>query len=234
MGRPVTALVLGGTGAVGSQIIEILLERKAKVIATSRDGKRLNSRSIPVQWNAENSLPLSMHLDKEDRHLLVFYCVGASSSKMKVSETDCNEFRDLFEVNVLGFVRVLHAIKTCTLESVDCVAISSDATVSARALNGPYSASKSALEIVSRTIASEEGSEFFRFNVLAPSLIDSEMARSINRKIGNLNFQDVTSRLPMGRAISPEEVARAAVDLAGAKQWSYTNGQVFRISSPPR
>jgi len=228
------ALVLGGTGAVGKEIVQILLSQGFELFVTSLNGVSDDARVTSIKWSATEQFDPPRQLFEGITKLSVFYCIGVPSSKQLVRDTPIEQFKDLFDTNVLGFVRAYKAIRTSNLEDVSVVAISSDATVSAREKNGPYSVSKTALEVVARTIACEEIGGKFRVNVIAPSLIDSPMARNINRLMGEPDFGRVTSRLPQGRAISPKEVALAAVDIATASQWSYANGQVFRLSSPPR
>ncbi|PCH73959.1 MAG: hypothetical protein COC12_04350 [Rhodobacteraceae bacterium] len=228
------ALVLGGTGAVGREIVQILLSQGIEVFVTSQNGVSHDARVTSIKWNATEQFDPPRQLFEGITKLSVFFCIGIPSSKQLVRDTPIEQFKDLFDTNTLGLVRVYKAIRTSDLEDVSIVAISSDATVSAREKNGPYSASKTALEIVARTIACEENGGKFRINVIAPSLIDSPMARKINILAGETDFRKVINRLPQGRAISPKEVALAAVDIATASQWSYANGQVFRLSSAPR
>lgn len=228
------ALVVGGTGSVGQEIVKNLERQSIRSYYTSRRAENISNTTTGILWDAPGRFVPPKELLSEDRPLLVFYCVGSPSSKLPVRETEIEEFSRLYDTNCLGLVQVYQALKKSGQKELSVVAISSDATVSARSNNGPYSASKSALEVISRTIACEDGQAGTRINILAPSLIDSPMARQINRSIGRADFDDVVRDLPYGRAISPAEVARAAVDIAMADQWSYANGQVFRMSAPPR
>ena len=228
------ALVVGGTGAVGREIVELLLQRNLEVFSTSRRGEQVDSRVITLKWEASEKFNPPGALCDGGPKLLVFYCVGTPSTKNLVRDTPIEEFSELFDKNALGFVRVYKAIRDCTFGDVNIVAISSDATMSARSRNGPYSVSKTALETVAHTIVREEEKEGFRLNIVAPSLIDSPMARRIKELAGEPDFEKAIRDLPQNRAIAPKEVAQAAVDIAMADQWSYANGQVFRLSSLAR
>ena len=228
------ALVVGGTGSVGKKIVGILSAQGADVFYSSRATRGPLTEGTHFRWDASEKFVPPKNLICRDAELLLFYCVGLPSSKQTIRETKISEFERLFQSNALGLIRVYQAIKNAGQVRLNIIAISSDATLSARPNNGPYTISKVALETIARTIAFEDGESGTRINVLAPSLIDSPMARKISGYAGRKNFSDVVSTLPNGRALVPAEVARAAIEMSLSKSWSYTNGQVFRLGAPPR
>ncbi len=228
-----TALVVGGSGAVGSEICAQLLAKNLRVFATcTSDGAHRGAQWI--RWTVGQSFQPGSAL--EDSALqAIFYCVGAPSSKLNLLETPLDEVAKLYAINACGFMAVLGSLKsTIRRSATSIVAISSDATTSTRRLNGPYTASKLALEAFARTIAIEEQGHGVRANVVCPSLIDSPMGDLSLRRSGVTDLDAHKKTLPGARALSPGEVARATISLAFDPQWAGCSGQVYRIGAPPR
>ena len=88
----------------------------------------------------------------------LIYAAGIGSTKRSVVDTALDEFEQLWQANAMGFVAIWQA--TADLARADgasVVVISSEATRTAGGGNGPYSASKAALETIAAVRALEEG-----------------------------------------------------------------------------
>jgi NAD(P)-dependent dehydrogenase (short-subunit alcohol dehydrogenase family) len=228
-----SALVVGGSGAVGTAICDQLICLGLTVYATrTTDGSQQHVRWL--RWSAGEPFTPGQALGNADLRAL-FYCVGIPSSKTRLLETALDEVTQSFAINATAMLSVLTNLRSTIRRSGTCViAISSDATTSTRALNGPYTASKLALEAFCRTIAIEEQEHKVRANVLCPSLIESSMGDASLLRSGVTDLAAHKVALPGGRALSPAEVARAAISIAFDSQWQLCSGQVFRLGAPPR
>ena len=76
-----------------------------------------------------------------------------------------------------------------------------------------YSATKSALDAITRVLAVELGGRKIRVNTVAPGPIETDGTRSAGLIGSELEKQLVTST-PLGRLGQPEDVARIVVFLA--------------------
>lgn len=228
-----TALVVGGSGAVGLEICAQLLTKNLRVVATcTSDGSHRDVEWI--RWKVGQAFRPGSALEGSVLQA-IFYCVGSPSSKLSLLETTLEEVTNLYAINACGFLEVLGSLKdTIRRSATSIIAISSDATTSTRRLNGPYTASKFALEVFARTIAIEEQKHGVRANVVCPSLIDSPMGNLSLRRSGVTDVDAHKKTLPGGRALSPGDVARVAISLAFDPQWAGCSGQVYRIGGPPR
>src|SRR5256886_7348468 len=160
------------------------------------------------------------------------YAAGVGSTKRPVVETPLDEFQQLWQVNALGFVAIWHAVAgPARADAASVVAISSEAARTAGGGNGPYSASKAALETILLTLAKEEAAHGVRVNIVSPSLVASPMAETMLAHKGIEAPAEYYAALPFGRALEAGEVAELVVDVAAGEHWRYASGQIVRLAA---
>ena len=79
-----------------------------------------------------------------------------------------------------------------------------------------YSASKGAIALLTKSLALDLGRDGIRVNCLCPGITDTPMLREHlgHGDEGEARILERLSRVPLGKILSPEDVARAAVYLA--------------------
>jgi NAD(P)-dependent dehydrogenase (short-subunit alcohol dehydrogenase family) len=83
---------------------------------------------------------------------------------------------------------------------------------------GAYSVSKAGLLGLMRGLARELGPAGVRVNALAPGLVETRFAQALFQD--RSAYEDIVSRVPLGRHGQPEDIAGAAVFLASeASAW---------------
>jgi len=103
---------------------------------------------------------------------------------------------------------------------------------------GAYAASKAALESLTRTMAIEYARRGVRANLIAPGIVPVERTEGFFRDNPEV-LRGWTDRIPVGRAGSVEEVARACLPLienewiTGAV-WQIDGGMMARANMPER
>src|SRR6266508_2319602 len=213
------ALLVGGTGAIGTAVVDRLVKRGYAVVATYR-GQERPVRDGETTWagfDAHEPETAASVADavRADGHPLraVVYAAGVGSTKRPVVDTPLDEFQQLWQVNALGFVAVWQAIAPVARgQAASVVTISSDAARTAGGGNGPYSASKAALETVALTLAKEEAAHGVRVNVVSPALVASPMAETMLAHKGIADPAGYYRSLPSGRALGIDEVAELVVE----------------------
>ena len=89
----------------------------------------------------------------------------------------------------------------------------------------PYSAAKAGVIGLTKSAAKELASRNITVNAIAPGLIQTDMTAAFTEKA----MADMVSRIPLGRAGTPEDVAGVALFLA-SKQADYITGQVIHVN----
>ncbi len=97
--------------------------------------------------------------------------------------------------------------------------ISSVAATSSMAEGTIYAATKSALDTITRTLASELGPRNIRVNAIAPGAVETEGVQAAG--FAGSDFQkQIVAGTPLGRLGEPDDIARVAVFLASdASGW---------------
>lgn len=87
-----------------------------------------------------------------------------------------------------------------------------------------YAAAKAGVVGITKTAARELGRKNITVNAICPGFIDTDMTRGVPEKVWDL----MVSKIPMGRAGKPEDVANCIAFLA-SDQASYINGEVINV-----
>lgn len=236
-----SAIVFGGFGAVGHAIAGSLRRRGIPRIYIASRSARASCKNEPditaLPFDAENGWDTgSTKLPWQDGDAALtgaFYCIGIPSTKRTIAETPPDEFLHLMNVNAVGFVRAFHSVADALRRSRGSfIALSSDATNTVSGRNGPYTASKVALEALALTLAKEESANGVRVAVVAPSLIDTPLGEHVLKLKGVQDKAAYVRQLPWGRLLTADEVAEVATALCYDDPWSYMSGEVIRLSAP--
>jgi NAD(P)-dependent dehydrogenase (short-subunit alcohol dehydrogenase family) len=235
--RPL-ALVVGGTGVIGTAVLDRLVKRGHAVLATYRnqgrpirDGETIWARFDAREPETATSVAEAVRGDGRPLRTLV-YAAGIGSTKRSIVDTPLDEFQQLWQVNAFGFAAVWQAVADLArADAASVVAISSEAARTAGSGNGPYSASKAALETIVLTLAKEEATHGVRCNVVSPSLVASPMAETMLAYKGIEAPREYYASLPFGRALDAGEVAELVVEVAVGEHWRCASGQVLRLAA---
>jgi len=125
-----------------------------------------------------------------------------------------SEFHRQFNTNVLGpLLATRDALDLFGTEGGSVINVSSVVSTGAVPGSVVYSATKGALDAVTRVLAAELGARRIRVNTIAPGGVETEGTRSLG--IVGSDFQkDMIAKTPLGRFGQPEDIAQVAVFLA--------------------
>jgi 3-oxoacyl-[acyl-carrier protein] reductase len=134
------------------------------------------------------------------------------------------EFHRQFNINVLGpTLAAREAVKFFPVEGGSIINVSSVAAYNSPANSVVYSATKAALDTVTRVLAAELGPRKIRVNSLNPGGVETEGTHRIG-VIGSDFEKDIIRRTPLGRIGQPDDIAKVAVFLA-SDDAGWVNGE---------
>ena len=125
-------------------------------------------------------------------------------------------FHRQFNLNVLGLILTTQqAVKQFGPAGGSIVNISSVASSAAPPTGSVYSATKAAVDAVTKSLAKELGPRKIRVNAINPGMVETEGVHSAG--IADSDFRkQVEATTPLGRIGQPQDIAAAAVFLASA------------------
>lgn len=231
------ALVTGSTSGIGMAIAKQLIKDGFTVAFHSKS-------SIPVGQLLAKSYPGSSYFQadlsdqSQSQNLIADVIsrygrldvlvnnagISATIPHPSLKEATPEIWRDLYEVNVIApWILIAEAEKTlrqsATHECPSCILnISSHAGIRPKGASIPYSASKAALNHMTKLLALNLA-PLIRVNAIAPGLVDTPMSQ--NWTAAQQLWKD---RSPMGRGAQPEEIAKVASMLIASH---YITGEIL-------
>ncbi|MGZ4794483.1 MAG: SDR family oxidoreductase [Acidimicrobiia bacterium] len=215
-------LITGAGRAIGRATAEELIARGHDVVATARDTKLLDDlvggRVLPLDVTDDASVATCMAAAGElDAVVNNAALIGSGP----LDGYPIDQLRRVLETNTLGALRVIQAVLPAWRErgSGIVVNVSSVQGRVATPLEGPYAASKYALEAISESLHYEVGHFGIRVVVIEPGYIAPGMKRGDDHR-GDGAYDDLWEQWtgtdaklngPDGRP-GPELVARAIAD----------------------
>ena len=233
------AIVTGGGSGLGLAIAHKFVQQNIRTIITGRNEEKLNeaakelgSLCIPLAFDITD---LSV-IQQKIKYIVETYGTidilvnnaGINMKKDLIDVTD-EEFQTILQTNVLGvFVITREAAKVMLAQkSGSIINISSMASQYGIPKVIAYTASKSAIEGMTRAMAVELSPSNIRVNCIAPGFIETQMsAKALNSDPERKD--KVLKRTPMGKLGIPTDVANAAYFFASDES-SFVTGTILPV-----
>jgi NAD(P)-dependent dehydrogenase (short-subunit alcohol dehydrogenase family) len=213
-------LVTGGTAGIGLACARLLAEEGAEVIITGRDGSRgdaaasTHERLRFVQADlADLGSVESLAEVIGDVDILVNN--AATFPGALTVDQDIASFERTFDTNVRGTYFLTARLVTGMLERGRGSIVNVTSMVASKGVPAAsvYSASKAAVESLTRTWAAEFGGRGVRVNAVAPGPTRTE---GVLAEWGDTN-EELGRALPLRRTADPQEIAQAVLFLASPR-----------------
>ncbi len=148
---------------------------------------------------------------------------------MPLEGIDAKHFHKIFDLNVLGLILTTQAaVKQFGSSPGSVINISSVAATSAPPQTAVYSASKAAVDAVTKALAQELGPKKIRVNSVNPGMVDTEGFPTAG--IDESDFRKQTEmQTPLGRIGKPKDIAPIVAFLA-SDDADWITGETFYIS----
>jgi len=228
MSTPRTVLVTGGNRGIGFAIAQEFVAAGHRVAVTSRSGEGPEG-SLTVKADVTDSASVDAAFTEIEAQLGPVEVVVANAGinrdmlMMRMSEDD---FTSVIDTNLTGAFRVVKRASKGMLKARfgRIVLISSVVGLYGSAGQVNYSASKSGLVGLARSITRELGARGITANVVAPGFIETDMTAALPES----QQAEYKKNIPAGRFASPAEVAKVVAWIAGDDA-GYISGAVIPV-----
>ncbi len=140
-----------------------------------------------------------------------------------------DQFHRMFNTNVLGLMLATQeAVKAFGPEGGSVINIGSTASAVTPPASAVYTATKGAVDAVTRVLAKELGPKKIRVNSINPGMVETEGTHSIG-VIGSAMQTQFEAQTPLGRIGQPSDIAPLAVFLASADS-GWLTGEILLAS----
>jgi 3-oxoacyl-[acyl-carrier protein] reductase len=240
------ALVTGASKGIGAEIARELGSRGAAV-AVNYSGSKTAAEKVVAEIKAQGGNAIAVQANVADPDtigpLVATVARELGPIDILVNNAGIYEFAPLeavtpehfhkqFNVNVLGLLLTTkEAVAKFNAKGGSIINIGSVAAdgVPTAAV---YSATKGAVDTVSKALAQELGAKKIRVNSLNPGMVETEGVHAAGF-IGSDFQKKVESETPLGRIGQPQDIATVAAFLA-SDDAAWVNGQTIQVAGGNR
>ena len=223
-----TVLVTGGNRGIGFAIAEEFLALGHRVAVTARSGEGPEG-SLTVRADVTDGESLDAAFAEVEQKLgpieVVVANAGVTRDTLLLRMSD-DDFTSVVDTNLAGAFRVVKRASKGMLKARfgRIILVSSVVGLLGSAGQVNYSASKSGLIGLARSVTRELGSRGITANVVAPGFIETDMTAELPEQ----QQADYRKSIPAGRFATATEVARVITWLASDDS-AYISGAVIPV-----
>jgi NADP-dependent 3-hydroxy acid dehydrogenase YdfG len=239
------AVITGASSGIGEATAEALAAEGASVVIAARRRERLEDLVERISGDGGKAVAVECDItDEEQAHGLIRQAKDEfgrvdilvnNAGVMQLSEVEkglSNEWRTMFEVNVLGLLYVTDAAIEAMKEqgSGHLVIISSLASRGTRPALGVYSGTKMAVNGISEALRQELLEDNIRVTMVEPGAVETELPEHITDEEARQGLNTMLEQLEPLRA---EDIANAITYVVTQPQRVSINEILIRPSQQP-
>jgi 3-oxoacyl-[acyl-carrier protein] reductase len=237
------ALVTGASKGIGAAIARHLAAEGASVVVNYSSSKEGGERTVgEIAKQGGKAVAVQADVSKPEDIGRLFARAREAFGKVdilvnnagiyefaSIEQVTPEHFHRIFNLNVLGLLLASQeAVKQFGPEGGSIINISSVAATLAPPTTSVYSATKAAVDAVTRSLAQELGARKIRVNSINPGMVETEGTHSAGIIGGDWRKQ-VEAQTPLGRIGKPDDIGPAAVFLA-SDDAAWITGETFYIA----
>ena len=223
-------LITGGSRGIGAAAVRLFAARGCRV-AFLYEKNEAAARALSAETGAE-----AIACDVADGPAVERAVAGLApvdilinnaglSHVGLISQITPEQWDRLFAVNVKGIYHTVRAVLPGMLQKqAGCILnVSSMWGQAGASCEAAYSATKGAVDALTKALAKELGPSGIRVNGVSPGMIDTDM----NAHLSAEDVAALAEETPLGRIGTPEQVAEALWDLSRAE---FITGQILAVN----
>lgn len=232
------AVITGGAGGIGMATAQRMLASGARVALWDFEPAALDAASahhtdlVTVQVDVTDEASV----ERATKTTLAAFggidilvnAAGVTAPKVLIADTELASWRRIVDINLTGTFLASRAVVKVMLAANygRIVNLGSVAGKEGNPFSAAYSASKAAVHSFTKSLAKELATTGIRVNCVAPAIIATQ---NLYHDQPEAMRKLWVSRVPMGRAGTPEEVA-AMITWLASEECSFTTGAAFDLS----
>lgn len=234
-----TALVTGAGRGIGKAIALKFAEAGADVVCVSRTEANSQATADEIKALGRNAWAVAIDVADADAVNAAAKQILADAGKVDILVNNAGVTRDgllmrmsnedwdtVLNTNLKGAFNFVKALARPFIKqkSGRIINVASVIGLVGNAGQANYAASKAGLIGFSKSVAKELASRGITVNVIAPGFIDTDMTAAL----GDEQKEGILKQVPLGRLGSGDDIANAALFLAG-NTGAYITGQVLTV-----
>ena len=237
------AIVTGASKGIGASIASHLAAEGAKVVVNYSSSKEGADRVVAeIVSKGGKAIAVAANVAKKADIVRLFEETKKAFGKLDILVNNAGiyqfsplesiteeHFHKQFDLNVLGLILASQeAAKAFGTSGGSIINISSVVSTFAPPNAAVYSATKAAVDAVTKSLAKELGPRKIRVNSINPGMVETEGTQTSGITESDMR-KEMEKTTPLGRIGAPRDIAPAAVFLASADS-SWITGETFYIS----
>ena len=230
-------LITGASGGIGKSLCEKFIGSNCKIICTSSSIEKLdnlkylygnNHNYYLLNFSDTNSLFDSIkQIAQEHKDIDILVNNAGLTNDNLFLRMKKEQWLNVINVNLNSNFYIIKEILPNMIKnkSGNIIGITSVVAITGNPGQANYTASKSAMISMYKSIALEVAQRNIRVNTIAPGFIKTPMTDKLNE----VQTNEIIKRIPMKKLGEPEDVANLALFLS-SNYSSYITGQTFHIN----
>ena len=223
-------LITGGTGSIGNSICQYFKNNNcSEIYATTTNLSKVNPNDTFIKFKElDLKKTHSINLDEIFDFDIDFLILNAGLTKDNIFlRMSVDEWKDVIDVNLNSSFYILkHVLKKMIKQRFGrIIFISSVVAYTGNPGQVNYTASKSALSGMAKSLSLEFSTRNITVNCIAPGFIRSNMTEKLNDN----QKQIILDQIPMKKMGEPEDIAKVAGFLCSDGA-SYITGQTIHVN----
>jgi 2-keto-3-deoxy-L-fuconate dehydrogenase len=224
-----TAIITGAGSGIGLEVAKGLTAKGAKVFGFDINQGEMGSYATYIKCDIGDALSVTEAFNefaKSSKSLDVLINNAGIGSLTTVEKETDEVWHKVLNINVVGTARVSRLAIPLLRQSKHAAIVN---TASVAAIDGipnraAYSASKGAILALTLAMATDHLPDGIRVNAVNPGTTDTPWVKRLLDQADDAKVAKIAleARQPMGRLVSPSEIANAIIFLASPVQASIT------------